>query len=57
MKIYSQNESVDVLSEKVYSQGEVDALLKKKKDVVSSKANQIVEEKLTGGPIADSREV
>ena len=47
MKIYSKNESVDILPEKVYSQGEVDALLKKKKDVVSSKANQIVEEKLT----------
>jgi hypothetical protein len=47
MKIYSQKDGVRVLAEKVYSQGEVDDLLKKKKDVVSSKASQIVEENLT----------
>jgi len=47
MKIYSQKDGVHVPPEKVYSQGEVDDLLKKKKDVVSSKASQIVEENLT----------
>ena len=47
IKIYNRKGSVDVSSEKVYSQGEVDDLLKKKKDVFSSKVNQIEEEDRT----------
>lgn len=47
IKIYNRKGSVDVSSEKVYSQGEVDDLLKKKKDFFSSKVNQIEEEDRT----------
>jgi len=44
MKIYNQRGSVDVSPDKVYTQGEVDNLLRKKKDVILSKSSEIEKE-------------
>jgi len=46
-KIYNQKGSVDVLPEKVYTQGEVDDLLEKKEDSLSSPAREIEKENRT----------
>ena len=46
-KIYNQKGSVDVLPEKVYTQGEVDVLLEKKKETFPSKASEIAKEDRT----------
>lgn len=44
MKIYDHKKNVSVSSEKVYSQGEVDDLLKDKKDAIYSKTDEIKKE-------------
>lgn len=46
-KIYNQKGSVDVLPEKVYTQGEVNDLLEKKEDSLSSPAREIEKENRT----------
>lgn len=47
MKVYDQKDRIKVSPEKVYTQGEVDDLLKKKKENFSSQANEIKKENLT----------